>query len=75
MGPKALLAGAINDIRMIDWSPEEIDQEVQRIMAAGKQGGGFIFGTLMMPFRIPDENIKALVDAAIRYGSYGSEGQ
>lgn len=74
LGPQALLAGAINDIRMIDWSPEEIDQEVRRIMEAGKAGGGFIFGTLLMPFQIPDENIRALVDAAIRHGSYGQEG-
>lgn len=74
VGPQALLAGAINDIRLIDWSPEEIDQEVQRIMRDGKEEGGFIFGTLLMPFKIPDENIKALMDAAVRYGSYGAEG-
>jgi uroporphyrinogen decarboxylase len=73
LGPQALIAGAINDIRLIDWSPDEIDREVERIMRAGKQGGGFIFGTLLMPFRIPEENIRALVDAAIRHGSYRSE--
>jgi uroporphyrinogen decarboxylase len=70
LGPQALIAGAFNDIRLIDWSPEEIDREVERIMRAGKQGGGFIFGTLLMPFRIPEENIRALMDSAIRYGSY-----
>lgn len=73
LGPQALIAGAINDIRLIDWSPQEIDCEVERIMRAGKRAGGFIFGTLLMPFRIPEENIRALVDAAIRYGSYSSE--
>jgi uroporphyrinogen decarboxylase len=70
LGPQALIAGAINDIRLIDWTEDEIDREVERIMHAGKQAGGFIFGTLLMPFRIPDENIRALVDAAIRHGSY-----
>lgn len=70
LGPQALIAGAINDIRLIDWSTDEIDREVERIMHAGKQAGGFLFGTLLMPFRIPDENIKALVDAAIRHGAY-----
>lgn len=73
LGPQALIAGSINDIRLLDWSPEEIDLEVERIMAAGKQGGGFIFGTLLMPFRIPEENIRAMVDAAVRHGSYQSE--
>lgn len=75
LGPQALVAGAINDIRLIDWSPQEIDEEVERIMRAGKQGGGFIFGTLMMPFRIPEENIRALVAAAIKHGSYQTECQ
>lgn len=73
LGPQALIAAAINDIRLIDWSPQEIGQEVERIMQAGKQAGGFIFGTLMMPFRIPEPNIRALVDAAIKHGSYGDD--
>lgn len=71
LGQGPLIAAAINDIRLIDWSPQEIDREVERIMQAGKQAGGFIFGTLLMPFRIPEPNIRALVDAAIRHGSYG----
>jgi len=71
LGPQALIAGAINDIRLIDWTPEEIDREVKRIMQAGKQAGGFIFGTLMMPLRIPETNIRAMIESAIRHGSYG----
>lgn len=71
LGPQALIAGAVNDIRLIDWSPEEIDREVQKIMRAGKRAGGFLFGTLLMPFKIPEVNIRALVEAAIRHGSYG----
>jgi uroporphyrinogen decarboxylase len=70
LGPQALIAGAINDIRLIDWTVEEIDRETEKIMAAGKDAGGFIFGTLLMPYRIPEKNIRALMDAAIRYGSY-----
>jgi uroporphyrinogen decarboxylase len=73
LGPQALIAGVINDIRLIDWSPDEIDHEVKRIMQAGKQGGGFIFGTLLMPFKIPEENIRALMDSACRHGSYAAE--
>ena len=71
LGPQALIAAAINDIRLIDWSPQEIDREVEGIMQAGKRAGGFAFGTLLMPFRIPEPNIRALVDAAIKHGSYG----
>lgn len=71
LGPQVLIAGAINDIRLIDWTPDEIDAEVGKIMTAGKEAGGFIFGTLLMPFRIPDVNIRALMDAACRHGIIG----
>jgi len=69
LGPQALIAAAINDIRLIDWSPQEIDHEVEKIMRAGKRAGGFVFGTLLMPFKIPEPNIRALVNAAIKHGS------
>jgi len=70
LGPQALIAGAINDIHLIDWTPEEVDLEVKKIMQAGKKAGGFIFGTLMMPLRIPETNIRAMMESAIRHGSY-----
>lgn len=73
LGPQPLITGTINDIRLIDWSPEEIEVEVGKIMSAGKQAGGFLFGTLLMPFRIPEQNIRALMDAAIKHGSYRPE--
>jgi uroporphyrinogen decarboxylase len=69
LGPEAIIAGAINDIKLIDWTAQEIDREVERIMRAGKQAGGFLFGTLLMPFSIPEQNIRTLVDAAIRHGN------
>lgn len=74
LGPQALIAGTINDIRLIGWSPAEVNQEVRSIMAAGKAGGGFIFGTLMMPFRIPEANIHAMIAAAQEYGRYAADG-
>ena len=73
LGPGPLIAGAINDIRLIDWTPQEIDCEVERIMRAGKEGGGFIFGTLLMPFGIPERNIHALMESAIRHGNCSTE--
>jgi uroporphyrinogen-III decarboxylase len=63
-----LCCGVINDIKMIDWTPEEVRQEVKRIMAAGKPGGRFLFGTLLMPCSIPEHNIQALMDAADEFG-------
>lgn len=67
---RGLCSGVINDIPMIDWTPERVRQEVRTIIEAGKPGGKFLFGTLVMPYRIPEENIRALMDAAIEFGSW-----
>lgn len=66
LGPQPLIAGAINDIKLLDWTPDEVEQEVARIMQAGNQAGNFIFGTLLMPYRIPEENIRALMNAVFK---------
>ncbi len=67
---KALVTGVINDIRLISWKRDEIEHEVARIMAAGATGGGFLFGTLVMPLYIPEEKIKIMLEAAFRHGIY-----
>jgi len=71
---KALLVAAINDIRLIDWAAEKIESEVGRIMEQGKQGGGFVFSTLMMPLAIPEQNIRVMLEAAYRHGCYHQDG-
>lgn len=70
IGDRGVASGVVNDIRLIDWSEREIDHEVARIMAEGKPGGRFLFGTLVMPLMIPEENISTLFDAARRHGAY-----
>lgn len=70
---RGLCCGVINDIRMIDWTPAEVRQEVRRLIEAGKPGGKFLFGTLVMPYCIPEENIRALMDAAIEFGNWDNE--
>jgi len=70
IGNKGVSSGVINDIRLLDWAHAEIDREVKRIMDAGAEGGRFFFGTLVMPYLIPEENIRALFDAAFRHSAY-----
>ncbi len=65
---RALCCGTINDIRMIDWRPDKVRQEVKRIVLAGKPGGKFLFGSLLMPMAIPEENIRVMLEAAYLYG-------
>jgi uroporphyrinogen-III decarboxylase len=69
---RALCAGVINDIPLIDWSRDEIRREVRRIMDEGVPGGKFIFGTLVMPYDIPETSIRAMLEAAYEFGSYGN---
>jgi uroporphyrinogen-III decarboxylase len=68
---RALCAGVINDIPLIDWSRNEIRKEVRRMLAAGMAGGKFFFGTLVMPYGIPEENIRAMLEAVYEFGTCG----
>ncbi len=68
VGDRALCAGVINDIRLIDDAPATIRAEVTRIVAAGMPGGRFMFGTVLMPFGIPEANVRAMLDAAFELG-------
>lgn len=65
---RALCGGVINDIKLIDWTAEEVGREVERIFAAGMPGGHFLFGTLVMPYEIPETNIRAMLETAYRCG-------
>ncbi|NWF38519.1 uroporphyrinogen decarboxylase [Mariprofundus sp. NF] len=67
---RALTCGVINDIKLVSWSREEIRAEVKRMCEAGMPGGKFLFGTLVMPYDIPEQNIRAMLEAAYEYGSY-----
>lgn len=65
---RALTCGIINDIKILEWSEEEIKDEVKRLIYAGKDGSKFLFGTILMPYNIPEKSIKAMCDAAFEYG-------
>jgi uroporphyrinogen decarboxylase len=68
---RGLTCGVINDIRLIDWSAAEVRQEVKRIIQAGMPGGKFLFGTGVMPCAVPEANIRAMLEAAYKFGSFG----
>jgi len=70
IGSKGLTCGVINDIKLIQWSPEQTRAEVKRMCEIGKPGGHFLFGTGVMPMAVPEANIKAMLAAAFEFGSY-----
>jgi uroporphyrinogen-III decarboxylase len=68
---RALTCGVINDIKLIDWSEQEIRQEVKRMLTAGDiESGKFLFGTILMPYKIPERNIKAMLDSVYEFGRF-----
>lgn len=67
---RGLTCGVINDIMLLEWSKEEIRSEVRRMIEAGKPGGKFLFGTLVMPYNIPEENIRTMLEAAYEFGRF-----
>jgi uroporphyrinogen decarboxylase len=69
IGARALCCGVLNDIKLLRWTPEEVRQEVARLLAVGMPGGHFLFGSLVMPLGIPEANIRAMVDAALELGA------
>ena len=64
---RVLCCGTLNDIKLLSWTGDQIETEVQRILAAGLPGGKFCFGTFVMPFDIPPANIRRMIDAVTRY--------
>jgi len=71
---RGLTIGVINDVKMIDWTPAQVRAEVKRILKEGMPGGKFLFNTGVMPYHIPEENIKAMLAAAFEYGAYQGGG-
>jgi uroporphyrinogen decarboxylase len=68
VGDRGVCAGVINDIPLIDDTPGAIREEVRRILAAGMPGGHFMFGTVLMPYAIPEANVRAMLEAAFELG-------
>jgi uroporphyrinogen decarboxylase len=67
---RGLTCGVINDIKLLSWSERQVRDEVRRIITAGKPGGRFLFGTGVMPYGIPEENIRAMLDEAFKLGRW-----
>jgi len=65
---RGLTCGVINDIKLIDWSEAEVTHEVKTMIEAGLPGGKFLFGTGVMPYAIPETNIRTMLEAAYRFG-------
>lgn len=52
-------------------SPEEVDREVKEAVQVAAPDGGFILGPgCVMSVSTPEQNIRAALEAALKYGKY-----
>jgi len=66
---RGLCGGVINDIPLISMTPRQVREEVRVMLSDGMPGGRFFFGTLVMPLAIPEDNIRAMIDAVREFGT------
>jgi uroporphyrinogen decarboxylase len=64
LGPSKALAGNLNNLKLLRWTPERVEFEARRAIKLG--GRGFILANQApeIPWDVPDANIEALVRAA-----------
>jgi uroporphyrinogen decarboxylase len=72
-GRNIIFCGAIDTHRVLPFgSPHEVRAEVKRVIEILGADGGYMLASVhtIMP-DVPLENILAMVDAAVEFGSYG----
>ncbi len=71
-GKHLVFCGGIDTHRVLPYgTPEEVRQEVRRVIEALAPGGGYMLAAVhTIMDDVPAENILAMVDAALEYGRY-----
>lgn len=67
---KTCLMGNLDPVNVLmNGTPEQIAKETERIMKAGKVGGGYMFDTgEMNPRDVPEENMRTMIQTAKKIG-------
>lgn len=71
-GEQLTFCGAIDTQRILPFgTPEEVRQEVKRVIDILAPGGGYMLSSVhTIMNEVPPENILAMVDAAVEFGTY-----
>lgn len=71
-GDRIVFCGAIDTHRVLPFgTPEDVRQEVKRVIKALGPGGGFMLGPVHTVMNdVPAENVLAMVDAVEEFGQY-----
>ncbi len=68
---RTTLVGNLNGIAMRNWTPEEAEREVKRVIATAARGGGFVLsdGHGEIPWQVPEAVLDAVSAAVARWGT------
>jgi len=71
-GKEIIFCGGIDTQRILpDGSPEEVREEVRRVIHYLGEGGGYMVSSVHTIMNdVPPENVLAMVDAAVEFGTY-----
>ena len=70
-GGKITLCGNIDCGKMVNWTPQEIEQEVKKAIKIAAPGGGYLISSSnSLHGGIPPENAFAYADAVKKWGKY-----
>ncbi|HMN13722.1 MAG TPA: uroporphyrinogen decarboxylase family protein [Bellilinea sp.] len=71
-GDQIIFCGAIDTQHILPHgTPEEVRQEVKRVIEILGEGGGYMLASVhTIMHEVPAENVLAMVDAAVEYGTY-----
>ena len=75
-GDRIVFCGAIDTHQVLpEGNPEEVEQEVRRVINALGPGGGYMLASVHTIMNdVPAENVLAMVDAVEKYGYYPLKG-
>ena len=67
---RGLTCGVVNDIKLLEWSQDQIRSHVRQLIQDGMPGGRFLLGTGVMPYNIPETSIRSMLEAAYEFGQF-----
>lgn len=71
IGDKVCIMGNVPSAMLVYGTPEEVDAYCKQLIEDCAAGGGFILGTeCEVPWDAKRENVRAIIEAAEKYGRY-----
>lgn len=69
---KMCLVGNLNGVEMVNWTPEQAEQQVKELLRQAGSGGGIILSDNHgeIPWPVSEETLFAIADAVERWGKY-----